>query len=436
MPLPWTPRSDRPVDPATGDAASALVLPEERLSWPRTVGLGMQHVVAMFGATFLVPTLTGFPPGTTLLFSGIGTLLFLLITRNRLPSYLGSSFAFIAPITAASAAGGPGLALAGVVLAGALLALVGLVVQLVGTRWLTALMPPVVSGTIVALIGFNLAPAAKQNFEASPLVAAITLAVIVLVAVAFRGLVARLSILIGVVVGYLVAAALGQVDLTPVRAAAWVGLPQFQLPSFDADQLPALLLFVPVVLPLLAENVGHVRGVGQLLDRDLDPLAGRALLADGLATVLTGSFGGSATTTYGENIGVMSATRVFSTAAYWVAGVTAILLGLSPKVGALIFATPAGVLGGVTTALYGLIGIIGVRIWVEHRVDFSLPRHQFSAGIGLIVAIADFTVNAGEVSVGGIVLGTVATLVVYHLMAGIDRLRGGRRAGELSPPAV
>lgn len=429
MTLPWTLRS--------AHDGSAIVLPEERLSAGRTIGLGMQHVVAMFGATFLVPTLTGFPPSTTLLFSGIGTLLFLLLTGNRLPSYLGSSFAFIAPLIAASEIGGPGLALAGVVLTGALLAAVGFVVHLAGTRWLTALMPPVVSGTIVALIGFNLAPAAKANFEASPLVASVTLAVIVLVAVLFRGLVARLAILIGVVVGYVFAGALGQVDLGAFNEAPLIGLPTFQFPALDAAQLPALLMFVPIVLPLIAENIGHVRGVGQLLGRDLDPLAGRALMADGLSTMLAGAFGGSATTTYGENIGVMSATRVYSTAAYWVAGITAILLGLSPKVGALIFAVPAGVLGGVTTALYGLIGIIGVRIWVENKVDFSLPRNQFSAGVGLIVAIADFTLRAGEVSFTGIVLGTVAALVIYHAMAALERLRGGREEPTpLTPPAA
>ncbi|XNQ56203.1 solute carrier family 23 protein [Agrococcus sp. 1P02AA] len=417
--------------------ASDLVLPEERLGWGRTIGLGMQHVVAMFGATFLVPIITGFPPSTTLLFSGIGTILFLLITKNRLPSYLGSSFAFLAPVGAATAMGGQGFALAGIVLTGALLAIVGLVVHLAGTRWITVLMPPVVSGTIVALIGFNLAPAAKGNFEEDPLLSIITLGAIILTAVLFRGLIGRLAILVGVVVGYAIAAVQGKIDWAAIWDQPLVGLPDFQTPSFDPALLPSLLLFVPVVLPLIAENLGHVKGVGQLLDRDLDPLAGRALMADGGATVLAGLFGGSATTTYGENIGVMSATRVFSTAAYWVAAITAILLGLSPMVGALIFAVPAGVLGGVTTALYGLIGIIGVRIWIENRVDFSIPRNQFAAGVGLIVAIANYTLSAGELVFEGIVLGTVATLVIYHLMDALERLRGRDAAvrPDHAPPA-
>ncbi|MCR8670288.1 uracil-xanthine permease family protein [Agrococcus sp. HG114] len=414
--------------------ASDLVYPEERLGWGRTVGLGMQHVVAMFGATFLVPIITGFPPSTTLLFSGLGTILFLLITKNQLPSYLGSSFAFLAPIGAATELGGPGFALSGIVLVGLLLALVGVVVHFAGTRWIAAVMPPVVSGTIVALIGFNLAPAARDNFVADPLIAALTLLAVVLTSVVFRGMVARLAILVGVVFGYLVSLLTGRVDpeaLAAIETAPWIGLPTFTSPTLDPALLPALLMFVPVVLPLIAENLGHVKGVGQLLGRDLDPLAGRALFADGLATTLAGIFGGSATTTYGENIGVMSATRVFSTAAYWIAAITAILLGLSPKVGAIIFATPAGVLGGVTTALYGLIGIIGVRIWVENQVDFSKPRNQFAAGVGLIVAIADFTLSAGQVSFGGIVLGTVATLVIYHLMDALERLRG--RGAEVRP---
>lgn len=431
--MPWRRRD------ASDLSATDLVLPEERLGWGRTIGLGMQHVVAMFGATFLVPIITGFPPSTTLLFSGLGTILFLLVTGNRLPSYLGSSFAFLAPVSAATAMGGQGFALAGIVLVGALLAIVGLVVHLAGTRWITALMPPVVSGTIVALIGFNLAPAAKGNFEEDPLLSVITLGAIILTAVLFRGLIGRLAILVGVVVGYAVAAFQQKIDWEAIWSKPLVGLPDFQTPSFDPALLPSLLLFVPVVLPLIAENLGHVKGVGQLIDRDLDPLAGRALMADGGATVLAGLFGGSATTTYGENIGVMSATRVFSTAAYWVAAITAILLGLSPVVGALIFAVPAGVLGGVTTALYGLIGIIGVRIWIENRVDFSVPKHQFAAGVGLIVAIANYTLTAGELVFEGIVLGTVATLVIYHLMGALERLRRGRD-GEVredhAPPAA
>ena len=419
MALPWTLHGD-----GKNVGATEIVAPEERLTWLRTIGFGSQHVVAMFGATFLVPLITGFPPATTLLFSGIGTLLFLIITANRLPSYLGSSFAFLAPISAATASGGPSVALGGIIVVGALLAVIGIVVHLTGTGWIDVVLPPVVSGAIVALIGFNLAPAAKNNFGESPVVAIITLLAIILSAVFFRGFLGRLSIIIGVVVGYIAATIGGEVSFDAVGEAAWVGLPEFTTPSFSGDNLGVYLMFLPVVLALVAENVGHIKGVGQLTNRNLDGLTGRALFADGLATVLSGLGGGSPTTTYGENIGVMAATRVFSTAAYWVAGIVAILLGLSPKFGAIINTVPAGVLGGVTTALYGLIGIIGVRIWVENRVDFSKPKNQLTAGVALIMGIADFTINLGQLTFSGIVLGTVAAIVVYHLMNTIAKLRG------------
>jgi uracil-xanthine permease len=398
-----------------------IVRPDERLAWPATIGLGMQHVVAMFGATFLVPVLTGFPPTTTLFFSGVGTIVFLLLTGNRLPSYLGSSFAFLAPVGAATSGVGPGAALFGIVVTGVLLAAVGLLVTVTGTGWIDALMPPVVAGAIVALIGFNLAPAAKANFEAAPWTALITLAAVIVWTVVVPGVLGRLSIFGGVVIGYLVAAAFGQLDVSAVGEAAWIGLPDFSTPEVAWSVIPA---FLPVVLVLVAENVGHVRSVAHLTDDSLNQRTGRALLADGLATTFAGLGGGSGTTTYGENIGVMAATRVYSTAAYWVAGGFALLLGFMPKFGALVNSVPAGVLGGVTTALYGLIGIIGVKIWLDNKVDFSRPTNQFTAATALIIGIGDFTVNAGSLTFTGIALGTIAAIVVYHLMSWLSRLRG------------
>ena len=197
-------------------APGDVVTPRERLAWPRTISIGAQHVVAMFGATFLVPLLTGFPPATTLFFSGIGTVLFLVVTAGRVPSYLGSSFAFIAPITASVNQYGPGGALGGVIMAGAALFLIGVIVQIAGTGWLQKLMPPAVTGTIVALIGFNLAPSAKQNFTAAPVTALVTLGSIILISVLFRGLLGRLSILLGVAIGYVTAVIRGEVDFTSV----------------------------------------------------------------------------------------------------------------------------------------------------------------------------------------------------------------------------
>lgn len=422
MALPWTLHGD-----GKSVGAHEVVGPGERLSWPLTIGIGSQHVVAMFGATFLVPLLTDFPPSTTLLFSGIGTLLFLTITGNKLPSYLGSSFAFIAPITAATASAGMGSALFGIMAVGVLLALVGVIVQLTGTAWIDRLMPPIVSGAIVALIGFNLAPVAKANFDKAPLTALITLIAVILCTVLFRGILGRLSIFLGVLVGYVAAFFFGEVDFSQVADAAWIGLPPFTAPANPFEN-PAVVLgvlpaFLPVVLVLIAENVGHIKGVAQMTDAKVNKLTGRALLADGLATLLAGFGGGSGTTTYGENIGVMAATRIYSTAAYWVAGIVAILLGLSPKVGAIIFTIPDGVLGGVTTALYGLIGVIGVKIWLDNKVDFSKPVNQFTAATALIIGIADFTLNAGTLSFNGIALGTVAAIVIYHLMTWLGRVR-------------
>ncbi|WP_431234924.1 uracil-xanthine permease family protein [Mycolicibacterium psychrotolerans] len=411
--MTWTPVENRADQ-------NFVVAPHERLSWPRTLGIGAQHVVAMFGATFLVPVLTGFPPATTLLFSGIGTLLFLVITGNRLPSYLGSSFSVIAPVTAAVATHGAGSALGGLIAVGVLLIVIGLVVHLAGTRWIDIVLPPVVTGAIVALIGFNLAPAAKTNFEKGPLVGIVTLVLLVAALAFFRGIIGRLAIFLAVVAGYLLALALGDVDTSGIAAAGWIGLPEFQTPTLNLSVLP---MFLPAVIALIAENIGHVKSVGQMTGVDTDPLTGRALAADGVATVLAGFGGGSATTTYAENIGVMAATRVYSTAAYWVAGVTAILLALCPKVGATISAIPPGVLGGATIVLYGLVGVLGVRIWLTNRVDFSLPINQMTAAIALIIGIADFTWKIGNLTFTGIALGSIAALVIYHGMRALGALR-------------
>ena len=415
-----------------------VVLPDERLGWPVTVGIGLQHVVAMFGATFLVPVLTGFPPATTLFFSGVGTLLFLLLTRNRLPSYLGSSFAFIAPVTAASADGGVPQALGGIVAAGVLLALVGLLVQAVGTRPVEWLLPPVVTGAIVLLIGLNLAPVAKANVAEDPLVAVVVLVVAVLLTVAGPGLLGRLSIVLAVVVGYLLTALRGDVSWDAVRAADWVGLPDFTGPTFT---LSAVVLVLPVVLVLVAENTGHVKAVASMTGRPLDDVLGRAYVGDGLATVVAGLGGGSGTTTYAENIGVMAATRVYSTAPYYVAAVFAVLLGLSPKVGAVIAATPVGVLGGVTTLLYGLIAVLGARIWVEAGTDFRDPVNLVTAAVAVVLGVADYSFTVGDLSFAGISLGSLAAVLGHLLLRALRpaHLTGpqSRAAGSSSahPPA-
>jgi uracil-xanthine permease len=397
-----------------------VVAPHQRLSWPGTVGIGLQHVVAMFGATFLVPVLTGFPPATTLLFSGVGTILFLIITRNQLPSYLGSSFAVIAPVTAAAASDGPAGALGGIIMVGLLVMVVGAVVHFSGIGWIERLMPPVSIGAIVALVGFNLAPTAKTNFEQAPVTAFIVLTLMVLSLVLFRGLLGRLAVFTAVIVGYIVALLRGEVDTSAIGEASWIGLPEFTAPSFSLSVLP---MFIPVVLVLVVENIGHVKSISAMTGIDNNKLMGRALFADGLATTVAGSGGGSATTTYAENIGVMAATKVYSTAAYWVAGGAAVILGLCPKVGAAIASIPPGVLGGATVVLYGLVGILGVHIWVLNRVDFSQPINQITAAVPLVIGIADFTLTVGGLSFGGIALGAIAAVVVYHVMRSIGTWR-------------
>lgn len=393
----------------------AVVAPDERLSWPRTIGIGIQHVFAMFGATLLVPTLTGFPVNTTLLFSGVGTMLFLLITRNKLPSYLGSSFAFIAPLIA-SQQHGIAVQLGGIFVTGIVLMLVGLLVKIAGRGVIDAVLPPAVTGAIVALIGLNLAPTATESFQTQPLVAAITLGVIVVATVAGRGMISRLSILIGVVVGWIFAAVTGNIDAEAGQAiedAPWLGIPEFHTPEFH---LSVVLTTLPVLVVLIAENVGHVKAVSAMTGRNVDHLAGDALLADGLATTLAGGAGGSGTTTYAENIGVMAATKVYSTAAYWVAAIAAVALAFIPKFGALIFSIPVGVLGGATLLLYGLIGMLGVRIWMDNKVNFNNPVNLTAAAIALVAGIGNLTLPIGPVELEGIAWGSVGIMVFYPLM--------------------
>jgi NCS2 family nucleobase:cation symporter-2 len=392
-----------------------VVSTDERLSWPRTFGMGIQHIAAMFGATFLVPIITGFSPTTTLFFSGIGTLLFIIITQNKLPSYLGSSFAFLAPVAAAKTSGGIPAALGGIVAAGVLLALVGFIAKAAGTGWIDTLLPPVVTGTIVMVIGLNLAGAAKNDFMMGQQLGLITLLSIGLISAFFRGFLGRISIFAGLVIGYVVAAIMGDVDFSGVTAAKWVAMPTFTSPTFDSSAM---------LLVLIAENVGHVKAVAAMTGKNLDDQVGNALIADGAATTLAGLGGGSGTTTYAENIGVMAASRVYSTLAYIFAGVGAILLALSPKFGAVLSATPAGVKGGVTVALFGMIGVLGARIWIDGRVDFANPINLYIAASSLIIGISDIAWIRGDFTFSGIINSTVLAVFGYQILTRIAKARG------------
>jgi putative pyrimidine permease RutG len=405
------------------------VAPDERLPTAQTIAMGVQHVVAMFGSTALAPILMGFDPNTSIFFSGIGTLIFFLLTGGRLPSYLGSSFAFIGVVIAATgyAGTGPnaniGLALGGIIAAGLLYIAIGLVVQVLGTGWIERLMPPIVTGTVVAAIGLNLAPVAVKMLGGATFETAIGLLTAVavgLIAVRGQGVTGRLPILLGALFGYVLYAigANGMgwakpIDFSGVAQAAWFGLPKFSAPVFDGT---AMLLIAPVAVILVAENLGHVKGLAAMTGRNFDPLMGRAFIADGIATVVSGAGGGTGVTTYAENMGVMAVTRIYSTLVFVVAALVALLLGFSPKFGALILTLPVPVIGGLALVVFGLIAATGGRIWVMNQVDFSLPRNLITAGVALTAGAGDLTLSIAGFKMGGIGTATFGAIVLYHLL--------------------
>ncbi|MGW0519332.1 uracil-xanthine permease family protein [Crossiella sp. NPDC003009] len=395
----------------------AMVAPEERLNWFLTIGFGVQHVMVMFGATMLVPLFTGFPPTTTLFFSGFGTLLFLLITRNRVPSYLGSSFAFVAPLTAALMQNVPMAArVGGVLVAGILMVVIGIAVKALGARLLESLMPPVVTGAVVIVIGLNLSRHATTPFQSQPSLAVVTFLTILFVGVVLRGMPSRAAVLVGLLVGWVLAAYNGElhpVRLERVAMEPWFGLPDFHTPEFRPEVVIAVL---PAVVVLVAENVGHLKAVAAVTGRDLDGSAGDVLIGNGLATALAGIGGGSATTTYAENIGVMTATRMYSTAAHVVAALVAIVLSFSPKLGAMINTVPAGVVGGASLVLYGLIGLVGVRIWLDAKIDLTDPVNLMVGGAALVAGIGELQLKLGDVELGGIAWGTIVIVVLHPLL--------------------
>ena len=406
-----------------------VIAPDERLPWPQTAVMGMQHVIAMFGATVLAPILMGFDPNLAILMSGIGTLIFFVITGGRVPSYLGSSFAFIGVVIAATGYAGKGLnpnigvALGGIIACGAAYTAVGLLVQIAGTGWIEKLMPPVVTGAVVAVIGLNLASVPIKNMAASNFdswMQAVTFVCVAMVAVFTRGMVQRLLILVGLIVATGVYAVLTNglglgkpLDVSNLLNAAWLGAPSFSAPVFDAK---AMLMIVPVAIILVAENLGHLKAVTAMTGKNLDAYMGRAFIGDGIATMVSGSAGGTGVTTYAENIGVMAATKIYSTAMFLVAGLLAIVLGFSPKFGAVILAVPLPVMGGVSIVVFGLIAIAGARIWVENKVDFSENKNLLVAAITLVLGTGDFTLKFGDFALGGIGTATFGAILLHALL--------------------
>ena len=431
----------------------AVVKPWERLSWGRTIGLGAQHVFAMFGATFVFPLLMGLNPQLAVMMSGFATLVFLFVVKHRVPSYVGSSASFVGVALAIQNAGGNPADVSGALFVVALaLFMVGLIIHFAGARVIHRALPPVVTGAVVMLIGFNLAPVvAGVYWPVDPWLAFIVMLIVITLSVGLHGFLGRIAIFLSLVIGYLLswildvatgplASGAPRVDWTAVKSAPWVGLPPltdldtwvFQgtdnvvglhLPSFHWS---FVVIALPVVIALIAENTGHVKAVAEMTGENLDGSMGRAIAADGLGSMLATAVGAGPTTTYAENIGVMAASRVYSTAAYVVAAIVAILFGFSPKFGAVISATPSAVLGGICVVLYGMIGLLGAKIWKENNVDLGNPINLIPASAGIIIGIGDVKVPFGEsFELGGIALGTIVTIAVYHIARAIapERLR-------------
>lgn len=418
---------------------SGIIAPDERLPLGQTLALGVQHVVAMFGSTVLAPILMGFDPNLAILMSGLGTLIFFIIVGGHVPSYLGSSFAFIGVVIAATgyaAGSGPNpnipLALGGIIVCGLIYCLVGLIVMSTGVHWIERLMPPVVTGAVVAVIGLNLAPTAVHSVGSTDFDAWMALLAVVCVggvAVCTRGIVQKLLILVGLSLSYLIYAVLTNglglgtpINFAKITEAAWFGVPQFHSPEFS---LSAITLIAPVVIILVGENLGHIKAVTAMTGRNLDPYMGRAFLGDGLATMFSASFGGTGVTTYGENIGVMAATRVYSTLLFPIAAIFAILLGFSPKFGAVIQTIPQPILGGTSIVVFGLIAVAGARVWVVNHVDFGDNRNLIVAAVTLILGAGDFTLHIGNFTLGGIGTATFGAIILNALME-----FGERRNGE------
>ena len=425
--LKWTEKSSAVLQ------QGGVIAPDERLPWPQTAVMGVQHVIAMFGATVLAPILMGFDPNIAILMSGVGTLIFFIVTGGKVPSYLGSSFAFIGVVIAASGYAGKGLnanlgvALGGIIACGVIYTIIGAIVQAVGTSWVERLMPPVVTGAVVAVIGLNLASIPIKNMASSNFdswMQVVTFVSVAIVAVMTRGMVQRLLILVGLIVASLIYAVLTNgmglgkpIDFSGIAGAAWLGMPGFSAPVFNAN---AMLLIAPVAIILVAENLGHLKAVTAMTGKNLDRYMGRAFMGDGIATIVSGSVGGTGVTTYAENIGVMAATKIYSTAVFVVAALIAVVLGFSPKFGALIQAIPLPVMGGVSIVVFGLIAVAGARIWVENKVDFSDNKNLLVAAITLVLGTGDFTLKFGQFVLGGIGTATFGAILLYALL---DRKR-------------
>ena len=414
--------------PYGGDLDRDPVGINEYLPPSKSILLGVQHTFAMFGSTVLAPLLMGFDPNLAILMSGICTVMFFIITGGRMPSYLGSSFAFIGPVIAVTAYAGAGfntnlnVALGGIMACGIIYALIGLLVMKTGTGWIERLMPPIVTGAIVMIIGLNLAPVTIQGISANQFdawMATLTVLLISGVAVFTRGMLRRLLLLVGLILSYVVYFVMTNmmgfgtpIDFSGVSAASWLGLPSIHSPRFE---MSAIILIAPVAFILIAENLGHFKAVEGMTKARVTPYMGRAFFADGLATTFSAGFGGTGVTTYAENIGVMAVTKVYSTTIFVIAGLVAILLGLSPKFGAIIQTIPPALLGGASMVVFGLIAIAGAKIWIDSHIDFSKNSNLIIAAVTVIMGTGNFSLHLGGFDLGGIGTATLAAIVLNAL---------------------
>ena len=417
-----------------------IIQVEDRLPLLETIPLSLQHLFAMFGATVLVPFLLHVDPSTSLLMNGVGTLTYLVVTRGRIPAYLGSSFAFIAPVLAVLAVpalGGYPAAQGGFIVFGLFFILLSFVVKQAGTRWLEVIFPPAAMGAVVAVIGLELAPVAASmagltsgGGPASPhhaqelVVSLSTLGIVILISLFARGFFTIIPILIGVVAGYLLSLALGLVDLTAVHAAPWFAAPHFYRPVLN---LQAILMIFPACLVVLAEHIGHLVVTGNIVDRDLmkDPGLHRSLLGDGISNVLSGLTGATPNTTYGENIGVMAITRVFSVWVIGGAAVIAIIISFVGKIGAAIRTIPVPVMGGVCLLLFGVIAAAGIRMIIEKKVDYTKPANLILTALTFVVGVSGAKITLGHVELKGMALATVVAIALSLVVW----------VGELAAPA-
>ena len=426
------------MNPVLAAAPSRVIQVDEKLPFLQTIPLSLQHLFAMFGATVLVPFLFKVNPATSLLMNGVGTLVYLVITRGKIPAYLGSSFAFIAPVFAVLAdphLGGYAAAQGGFIVFGLFFIGVSYLVKIAGTGWSEVIFPPAAMGAIVMVIGLELAPVATNmagltgTQAAGPgipansaiIVSLFTLAVTILGSVLFRGFLAVIPVLIGVVAGYLLSLAVGIVDLGPVHQAAWFEIPTMYVPAFDVR---AIIMIMPAFLVILAEHIGHLVVTGNIVQRDLlkEPGLDRSLLGDGISNILSGLVGATPNTTYGENIGVMAITRVYSVWVIGGAAVIAIVISFIGKLAALIRSIPVPVMGGICMLLFGVIAAAGIRMLIEKRVDYTQPRNLILTSIVLVSGVSGAAIKFGAMELRGMALGTMVSIVVSLLFQLFDRM--------------